>query len=251
MNDPKSSSPKEAESAREAMRSPVRPNTPKQTEPLKPPVQPSSVAPETPTEHATPNPTIALNTLRRKMEEISDEFANGKINRVQFYALYKRYNEQRTIIERLLERNPNSDAWKQVISVKGQTGFLRHYYEAQPLCFLVYRHNQITPISVGGKRPPQPVLVQPVLKQVWGMPNRPKTGLGRKPLGETEWLILALGEYAATAVIFSLEPSAAQARVVRDLHADFERANQAALARGWIVPERMVFPQRALIEESL
>ena len=49
--------------------------------------------------------------------------------------------------------------------------------------------------------------------------------------------------------MFSLEPSIAQARLVRDLHADFERANQAALARGWIVPERMVFPQRALVEE--
>jgi hypothetical protein len=51
--------------------------------------------------------------------------------------------------------------------------------------------------------------------------------------------------------MFNAEPSNAQARLVRDLHADFERANQAALARGWIVPERMVFPQRALVEGSL
>ncbi len=250
MNDPKSRMPQKDDSEREPLRSPVRPRVPKPTEPL-PPAPPAPPAPEPPKEHGTTNPNSALNTLRRKMEVISDEFATGKINRVQFYALYKRYNEQRTIIERLLERNPDSEAWKQVISLKGQTGFLRNYYEAQPLYYLVYRHSQPTPIISGGKHPPQEKLLVPILKSIWSMPNRPKTALGRKSLGETEWMILALGELAATAVVFSLEPSNAQARLVRDLHADFERANQAALARGWIVPERMVFPQRALVEESL
>jgi len=90
----------------------------------------------------------------------------------------------------------------------------------------------------------------PVLQMVWKMPNRPKVGLGRRQFPSGNWMLLATGEHAATAVIFTLEPSAAQARLVRDLHADFERANQAALARGWIVQERMVFPQRALVETN-
>ncbi len=234
-------------------RSPVRPampaSPPSQTPPSPPaapparPAQPSVPAAESPT-----NPHIALNTLRRKMELISDEFSQGKINRAQFNAMYKRYSEQRTIIERLLERNPQSQAWRQVIGVKGQTGFLRQHFEAQPLYFALYRHHHYEPIMSGGKLPPDPLLIKPVLTLVWSMSNRPKNGLGRKPMGDTQWLILAVGESAATAVMFSLEPSIAQARLVRDLHADFERANQAALARGWVVPERMVFPQRALVE---
>jgi len=85
---------------------------------------------------------------------------------------------------------------------------------------------------------------------VWATPSRPKRGLGRRPVGGTQWLILAAGEHTITAVMFSREPSITQSRLVRDLHADFERANAAALARGWIVPERMVFPQRALIESG-
>ena len=72
--------------------------------------------------------------------------------------------------------------------------------------------------------------------------------IGAQVLARGIVLLLAVGDFAATAVMFSLEPANAQARLVRDLHADFERANQAALARGWIVPERMVFPQRALVE---
>src|SRR3954463_16120705 len=111
MNDPKS--PPETDPSRDAKRSPVRPSLPQQPEPrpLQASVpQPTPAAPESPT-----NPNAALNTLRRKMELVSDEFAQGKINRGQFNAVYKRYSEQRTIIERLIERNPNSDAWKQVI----------------------------------------------------------------------------------------------------------------------------------------
>ncbi len=246
MNDPKS--PPETDPARDAKRSPVRPSLPQQPQrPPQPSVpQPTPALPESPT-----NPNAALNTLRGKMELVSDEFAQGKINRAQFNAVYKRYSEQRTIIERLIERNPESEAWKQVIGVKGQTGFLRNHFEAQPLYFVVYRHNHFEPIMVGGKQKPDEEQIKPVLTLVWSMPTRPKNGLGRKPIGDMQWLILACGDHTASAVMFSLEPSIAQARLVRDLHADFERANQAALARGWIVPERMVFPQRALVESGL
>ena len=37
--------------------------------------------------------------LRKKMEHIASEFADGKINRAQFNAIYRRYDEQRTIID--------------------------------------------------------------------------------------------------------------------------------------------------------
>ena len=103
MNDPKS--PPETDPSRDAKRSPVRPSLPKQPEQELPP--PSVPSPPIPAPPESPtNPNSALNTLRRKMELVSDEFAQGKINRAQFNAVYKRYSEQRTIIERLVERNP-------------------------------------------------------------------------------------------------------------------------------------------------
>jgi hypothetical protein len=244
VNDPKSKRDDPAQ-PRDPRFSPIRP-TPPDAPPPKPPAAKASSAPVEP--DSTVNPYTALNTLRRKMEAIADEFAQGKINRVQFHALYKRYSEQRAIIERLVERNPQSEAWKQVIAVKGQTGFLRHHYEAQALYFIVYHPRIPQPILGGGRQTPDERLITPMVKAVWTLPNRPKNALGRKPVGDTQWLILAVGEYAATAVMFSLEPAMGQARLVRDLHADFERANGAALARGWVVPERMVFPQRALVE---
>lgn len=233
------------------MRSPIRPAKPQEDQPapaVEPPPAPAvaEAAPENPTD-----PKGALNVLRRKMETIADEFAQGKINRAQFNAMYKRYSEQRTIIEKLLQRNPETDAWRQVMSTKGYTSFLRSHFEAQPVYYAVHAHDQVKPIILGGSKQTNEAFVEPVLQMLWQMSNRPKTGVGRKTLPTGEWLILAVGEYALTAVVFSLEPSIEQARLVRDLHNDFERANQAALARKWIVPERMVFPQRALVEASL
>lgn len=225
-------------------RSPVRPRRPDDTQP-KAPTLPSSVAPESPT---SSSPSAALEKLRAKMEQVASEYAQGKINRSQFNAMYGRYSEQRAIIERLIERNPDSKAWQQVIGTGGHTGFLRQHFEAQPQYYVVYRHDSTAPLIFGGKQQPNIDELTPVLRQLWTMKNRPKLGLARKQMGQSRWLVLALGEYAVTLVMFVLEPSLNQAQLVRDMHADFERANRASLERGTARLDRMVFPQRALVE---
>lgn len=245
-----------ADDSTEPFRSPVRPPRAAETPPTRPTPMPSpspSMNPPPESNDAPNTPANAMHAIRAKMERIADEFAQGRINRAQFNAMYARYSEQRTIIERLVERNPQSDAWKQVVATRGQTGFLRTYFEAQPVCFFIYAHSTQQPLIVQGKTPqaPNPARILPTLEHIWAMSSRPAVGLGRKPLSNDEWLILATGMYTATAVIFSLEPAVAQARLIRDLHADFERANQTALARNWLTPERMVFPQRALIETTM
>lgn len=197
------------------------------------------------------DPNAALAVLRRKMEVVATEFAQGKINRAQFNAMYGRYGEQRAIIERLIERNPDSKAWKQVVSTAGHTTFLRQHFEAHPLYFLVFRHKVAQPLMVGGKTKPVMQEVAPMMRTLWSLKNRPKAGLARKSMGDNRWMILAVGEYSATLVMFLLEPSVAQCSLVRDLHADFERANRAALEQDCAPIERMVFPQRALVEGSL
>ncbi len=230
------------------MRSPVRPvytpppDKPIPAEPRKPAQQPGA---ETPTD-----PKTALATLRQKMQLLVDEYAAGKINRAQFHALYKRYSEQRSVIEKLIERNPETDAWKQVIRSQGQTGFLRSRLEAQPVLYAIFARNQTLPVHAGGRHPLNPEVTQPLLQALWRAPQLPAAGLGRKALDNDEWLVLAVGEYAATMVIFSLEPASSQAKLVRDLHLDFERANRMALSRGMVAIDRLVFPQRALVERG-
>jgi hypothetical protein len=233
-----------------SMRSPIRPTRPEQPEfaPKAPPIPntPPQMPPSAPT--AT-NPVQMMEVLRKKMEQVASDFATGKINRAQFNAVYSRYSDQRSIIERLLQRNPENDAWRQV-AAPGHTSFLMNHFEARAVYYLVFLHQQPKPLIWGGKNRPEGTAIMGALKTLWGMPNRPKTGVARKDIGGGQWLVLALGEFAVTIVMFSLEPSTIQCNLVRDMHADFERANRMLLERGVTSPERLVFPQRALMEKG-
>jgi hypothetical protein len=237
--------PQAADTDATPMRSPIRPKAPDMPE--APKVVPSAPTPEPPPQ--AEDPQTALEQLRHKMEVVASEFSQGKINRAQFNAIYGRYSEQRTIIERLIERNPENPAWKQA-AAPGHTRFLRDHFEARLQYYLVYQHTTPTPLMMGGKQQPNMDQVSQVLNSLWGMKNRPKIGLARKDMGSGQWLVLALGEYAVTLTLFLLEPSATQANLVRDLHADFERANRRALERGTRSLDRFVFPQRALTEKQ-
>lgn len=226
-----------------SMRSPVRPSNPNQPEQERQASDETQPQPQP----AIDDPAAALGNLRIKMEGVARDYASGKLNRAQFNAIYGRYDEQRKIIERLLERDPENDAWQHVAE-PGHTQFLLSHFQARPLYYIIYRLDMPTPLMMGGKHQPDMRHIEPALRALGKMPNRPRAGLARKSMGNGQWLVMALGEYAVTMVMFMLEPSTLQLNRVRDLHADFERANRTALERGTKSFDRMVFPQRALVE---
>lgn len=181
------------------------------------------------------------------MEDVASQFARGEINRAQFNAVYGRYKEQRTLIERLIERDPDSSAWQQA-AAPGHTDFLLRHFEARPLYYVIYALDAPRLLMTGGRTDPDFNRLQPVLNALFQTPGRRQGGIARKETGNGQWLLLAVGERAVTLVMFALEPSNGQIIQVRDLHAEFERANRDALARGTRSLERLVFPQRALVE---
>jgi hypothetical protein len=261
---PEKSLPSEPQSdpSDSSLRSPIRPTRPEDTDTQRAAATAQSgllargaqlAAPKSAvgaeSDDSAQNPQMALDILRRKMEVVATEFGQGNINRAQFNAIYGRYSEQRTIIEKLIARDPNNQAWKQA-AAPGHTTFLRDHFESRLLYYLVYQHDVTVPLMMGGKQQPNMDQIGLVLKQLWGMKNRPKVGLARKSMNNGQWLVLALGEYAVTLALFQLEPSSAQANLVRDLHGDFERANRRVLERGTRSLDRFVFPQRALAEKQ-
>jgi hypothetical protein len=229
------------------MLSPVRPQRPDEPraeapiEDAETTVMPEEVLPQ--------NPEAALEYIRAKMEKVSAEFSEGKINRAQFSAIYKHYSDKRAIIEQLNQRNPANEAWKQV-AAPGHTTFLRGHFEARPVFYVVFLHKNPKPLTSGGKVNSMMVTqIARLLRTMWSSPNLPGAGLARKPLEDNQWLVLALGRFGITFAVFTLQPSDTQANLVRDLHSDFERANRMFIERGQIWPERMVFPQRALLQQ--
>ena len=192
-------------------------------------------------------PQERLERLRGKMRQVVNEYVNREISRAQFNAIYAHYNEQRTIIEKIIARDPTNQGWKSA-SRSGKTSFLREHFEARPVNYVIYLHNQLRPLMGGGTRPDMQRIIG-LLKTLWRL-EKMKMGVARVELTPPHWIIMAAGHYSVTFVTYHMEPSGRQANHIQDLHHDFERANKIMLQRGRINKAQMVFPQRSLLENK-
>jgi len=193
------------------------------------------------------NPKSALQEIREKMQQVVAEYSNGDINASQFNAIYQHYAEKRDIIDRMIERNPDSDAWQSVVK-PGYTTHLRSQFEARTIHYAVFRRDDTKPLVSSGKVNRKTAQqIHKLLRVVLSMKTQ-RTGLARQSLGNGNWLVTSIGLQALTIVTFSLQPSSLQTAKVRDLHEDFEVANQRAL-KNHEPADRLVYPQRALVED--
>lgn len=195
------------------------------------------------------NPKNVLQQIRDRLAVVAREYSSGKLNAVQFNALYRHYMEKRLLIEKLLERNPDTDAWRAAAS-EGTTTYLRERYEARALYWVVFQRGSREPLTSNGKLPAK--AAQQVIKTmhiVWKMPSW-KQGLARKSLGDGMWLLLNMGQESLTLAVYFFQPSSLQTNQLRDLHTDFERANARLLTREGVRASQLVFPQRSLIEQG-
>jgi hypothetical protein len=251
-------------------------NSPKRTTSEASPVRPVSPLPQSPpAEQLAPQPRStqnipipqsvtgveerlkaeeALEKIRQKTTEVANEFAEGKLNRAQFTAMYAHFNEKRVIIERLLARDPDTQAW-QTVARPGQTSFLRQHFEARVLAYSIYDNGVVEPtnyISSGGATDQAVEIAKPILTALNVLlrtrtTSKPLRAL-RRQMEDGHWIAIIPGSYTSAIAVFSLEPSNNQFDRVVDIHRDFERANRAALERGVRAPDQLVFPHRALFE---
>lgn len=190
------------------------------------------------------NPQEALEAIRLRLKAATREYSSGRLSAIQFNALYRHYSEKRQIIELLIERNPDSDAWKSA-AAPGATSFLKDRYEARPLYYVVMRRGETKPLLAEGKVPQMAAQqIYKLLQAFWRM-SQWKSGLARKAIGDGMWMMVMVGDMSLTISVYFLQPSTVQINQLRDLQSDFERANRQALERG-LPASRMVFPQRAM-----
>ena len=155
----------------------------------------------------------------------------------------------RIIIEQLLRRDPDTQAWQQVAR-SGHTTFLRQNFEARVLAFGVYDQGKFDPFISQGTMPLPREATQPILTALYVIQKTRKelSPISRKAT-DGHWLVIVPAVYTTALALFSLEPAAQQVLLVRDLHYDFERANRRVLERGVRQPDQLVFPHRALFEQ--
>ncbi len=255
----------DTEAGREAAsrRSPIRPQEPVQAreatqpraplKPAKPATGPLREQDETQPDPSLlalsePDPQRTLERLRQQLSRVAQEFAEGNLNRVQFTAIYNRYSEQRRIIEEIISRDPQSQAW-QMVARPGHTSFLRQHFEARLLYYGLFVIGQTAPLLEHGQQPPRPEDLHPVLLSLPALLHeRGALKPARRKVGP-DWMVVVPGQHTVSVGLYSLEPAAGQLSVLADLHHDFERANIHALERADFALEQYVLPQRALFED--
>lgn len=179
-----------------------------------------------------PDARLYLQELRGKMARLAEEFAQGRLNRVQFQEIYAHYQQQRTAIERVLYDMPGSDAWRGVVS-EGLTGMLRRRNAAQVLSYSIYDNSTSLPLASVGDFKIDTGLLMPMLSS-FRSATREMFGAGMRSteIEGGRWLCFVPGRHTTLFVLFSVEPARIQLMLIEDLHRDFETANAAVLSSG-------------------
>lgn len=205
-------------------------------------------AAEAPPEPAAEGPeemAAQLTALDRKLARVEEDFAQGRINPTQYQAIRRHYLEQREVALKLHASNPASDRWRVVLE-EGMTVFLLQLNEAVCRGFALYDVETRDRIFLEGAmgRPAEEAMA--LLGTFGPAPGGAADGrmLATRADDGTS-LLLIPGRQTAALAIFSQDPPGWQVRALREVHRNFEVANQAALARG----ERrsLVFPDLSRI----
>ena len=189
-----------------------------------------------------------LGKVSDKMMKLAEDFAQGRVNRAQFEKLYRHYLEERETIERIMEQQPGTPAWKGAVTA-GESMLIKRKHAAQPLGYAIYLNANSLPIrSVGDFRIDSALLV-PMLSsfrsataEIFG------SGLRSSEIEGGRWMCFVPGVYTTLIVLFSLEPARLQLEMLEQLHRHFEKANQPAFEAGLPDQTRLVFPHAAAFE---
>ena len=175
---------------------------------------------------------LRLQDLRGKMARLSDDFAVGKINRTQFEAIYKHYQDQLQQIEQALYRLPGSTEWRGAVS-QGMTGQLRERHAAQVLSYAIYDNTTSLPLATVGSFNVDTSLLVPMLSSFRSATAEMFGAALRSPeLEGGRWLRFVPSLHTTLIVLFSSEPARLQLSLIEDLHHDFEVAYSPAFEHG-------------------
>jgi hypothetical protein len=193
---------------------------------------------------------IFIAETRRKVEQLADDFAEGKLNREQFQKLYERYQLQISGVRSLLaEADPSR--WVEAIDGE-RTIDIRSRLMAKAVGMLIYNNETGTLLDRLGLFLADPVFVSNMMEKLANqdsnMPANPPQLVVQEAGGE--WVLLMKGELTTIAMTFSREPTAEQKASVFKLLKDFERANVLILQRPNIAPDQLAMPFRVIIQQA-
>lgn len=198
---------------------------------------PEEIAPSV---DAVPELTQKIAQLDQKISRLEKEYQQGIINNAQYRAIRKHYMEQREVAMRFGEKFPESKRWRAILE-EGKTTYLMQLHEAACIGIGFYDVDKRDRIFIEGDIP-QAAEASMTLLGTFGKGEN-DTSSGRVFATQTDdglALLLVPGRFTLCLAVYSQAPPTWQVGALREVHRNFEAANQATLKRG--VTTNLVFP---------
>lgn len=186
---------------------------------------------------------------RAKMDKLAEDFADGKINREQFQALYERYQTQINGVKALLAE---ADPTKWLESADSESTIdIRSRLMGKGVGMLIYTNKSGMLLDKLGDTLIDPLLISELMeklsKQAYSPENPPQL-VTLEP--GANWIYITMGQLATVVMLFSREPTAEQKATVIKMLKDFERANVFMLQKPNITPDQLAMPFRTIIQRT-
>ncbi len=185
--------------------------------------------------------------IESKIGKLLDEFAEGKLNREQFHAIYERYNGQIELVEKALSGGD--------VALNDQddgTIMLREQYMGKARGLMIFANKTGDVVETLGQFGVSMTEIVPVLDR-FTQQLEAGNAVERvvRQVNDKEWLLFIAGDYTAVVIVFQHEPSQYQTVVLQRMHGDFENANKKLFEAGTFDPAQMVFPFRSFVTRSM
>jgi len=185
---------------------------------------------------------------QKKIDELLEEFSEGKINREQFHAMYAHHNGKLKLAEQALEK----DDATVVDSAPGQTYAIRQAHMAKAIGLMIYHNKSGMYVDTLGFFDIPPGRVAPILNDFSELMQGNRLIDRRvERITDKGWLLFAAGTYTTVVTLFHNEPSPAQSREIERLHHDFEVANHSQLTQSRIDASKLAYPFLVFIQQKL
>jgi hypothetical protein len=184
-----------------------------------------------------------------KIDHLLTEFAEGKVSREQFHAIYEHYSNQLALVEQM--DRPGADLG--LDGVPGATIAIRQAHMAKALGLIIYHNKSGKFVETLGEFDIQPGVMAQTLNDFSTMMDAQQY-IDRRvvKLPDRRWLLFAAGRFTTVVSVFFHEPSPQQMREVERLHHDFEMANATALGSSIAIDKNaLAYPFVVILQKKL
>ncbi len=183
--------------------------------------------------------------IQQKISNVLEEFAQGKLNREQFHAIYERYNSQLELADKALDTDAS-------LPNDGSTIAIREKFMGKAQGLIIFSNKTGNIIETLGEFGMSMTELIPVLDEFtteWQAGHVIDRAM--RQTKNDQWLLFAAGKHTIIATLFTNEPSGYQIDVIRRMHQEFEEANQSLLAQKNIDAGQLVYPFYSFVRRNL